>query len=65
MEEKNNKQCKVCGLIKERILVGKFGEQKRNKKWSDSTGKLWNGHVCPDCHKAKAKENMRKFRAGS
>ena len=46
--EMNKRICKTCGLIKDRILVGKF--DNRNKKYHDETGKTWNGNVCPKCH---------------
>lgn len=59
--EKNIKQCKVCGQLKERILAGKF--DTKNKKWTNEQGKLWNGHTCPECHKNKTKTHLRVKRA--
>lgn len=59
--EQNKRECKVCGQIKDRILQGKF--DKVNKKWSDGSGLLWNGNVCPQCHVVRCRENMRKVRS--
>lgn len=59
--EANLRLCKVCNEKKIRILDGKF--DAINKRWVDSTGKCWNGNVCPDCHKNRAKHNMRKLRS--
>lgn len=67
MEENNEvkkevdiRACKKCGQLKERIFVGKF--DLKNKKYTDSTGALWNGRLCPDCHRERLKEHMRKKR---
>jgi hypothetical protein len=60
MEESNKRRCKACGALKTRTLVGKF--DKLNKKWSDETGKLWNGSVCPVCNVGRSRDNMRKVR---
>lgn len=59
-QEKQMKLCKMCGILKERILVGKF--DKHNKKYADETGKLWSGHYCPTCNVIRARENMRKLK---
>lgn len=58
--EKNMKVCKVCMILKLRIVAGKFNE--RSYKYIDNRGKLWNGRVCPDCHKNVCKNNMRDLR---
>ena len=62
MNESNLRQCKKCGMLVERICVGKFDD--RNKKYTDKEGTLWNGSTCPKCHVIKSKENMRKKRGG-
>jgi len=59
MEEINLKLCKVCGLLKKRILAGKWG---KDKKWIDEEGKLWNGKQCPTCNQARAKDSMKRMR---
>lgn len=61
MEEKNLTKCKDCGQLKYRILLGKFDEY--NKKWSDESGKLWNGKRCPTCHRTKIQQQMKVKRA--
>ena len=62
MTEENKRVCKKCGVLKLRILSGKF--DLYNKKWTDETGKLWNGSTCPQCHLEKTRENMKKLRSG-
>lgn len=39
--------CKVCGKEKTRILAGRY---KKDKKWTDSEGRVFNGKTCPTCH---------------
>lgn len=60
MIEANLKRCKVCDQIKKRIQMGTY--DGKNKKWVDESGKLWNGLMCPICHKGKAKSVMQKLR---
>lgn len=60
--EKNKRLCKQCNLLKDRIETGKYPDGK-NKRYSDETGKLWNGSVCPVCNKSRSHENMKKLRA--
>ena len=57
MEEKQSKVCKICNKLKYRILDGKFDDI--NKRWINEDGKLWNGLVCPPCHKIRMKENSK------
>lgn len=59
-QEKQDKLCKLCGQIKTRYFDGKFN--KKDKKWRDAGGSLWNGHVCPDCHRDRCKERQRSKR---
>ena len=59
-KEKQEKLCKECGQIKTRYFAGKFN--KKDKKWLDLAGCLWNGHICPDCHRARCKERQRSKR---
>ena len=54
--------CKVCKELKTRIQDGMFDH--KNKRWIDENGVLYNGRVCPSCHKAKQAENQRKKRKG-
>lgn len=60
MIESNQTKCKVCNLMKPRILAGKMDE--KNKKFIDDTGKMWSGRTCPGCHKERMKTNMSKMR---
>lgn len=55
--EKNIRQCKVCGNMKDHILEKKFASNE--KKFIDSTGKQWNGKTCPDCHRNRVKIDKR------
>lgn len=59
--EKQVKKCNKCGELKIRILRGKFN--KKDKKWKSPEGGYWNGHTCPDCHRAKCAERQRLKRA--
>ena len=59
--EINQKQCKVCGETKTRIQFGTFNT-KKDKRWVDGDGKMWNGRVCPQCQVKIAAENMKKLR---
>jgi hypothetical protein len=59
--EKNDRLCKRCNLLKPRILVGLYPDGK-NKKFTDDSGKLWNGSVCGDCNVKRSLENMKKLR---
>lgn len=61
LKESNLRLCKRCNQVKRRILLGKF-PNSRDKKWSDDSGKLWSGSVCPPCNAERAKEIMRKKR---
>ena len=54
-------KCKKCALVKTRYLAGKYG--KGDKKWVDEAGKMWNGHVCPECNVARAKGTMKASRS--
>lgn len=62
LNEKQAKICKVCGVLKYRILKGKFN--KKDKKWKGVNGDgYWNGHVCPECHRNRCAERQRAKRA--
>lgn len=61
MVEQNFRQCKQCGVIKNRISSGMFDE--KNKKWVDEDNGTWNGKVCPTCHRANVRQNMKIRRA--
>lgn len=58
--EKNLRKCKVCLVVKPRILVGKFNH--KDKKYTDGDNLCWNGNTCGTCHRVKIKQNMRKLR---
>lgn len=60
--EKNSVVCKVCNQLKVKIEAGFYPGTKRNKKYVDESGKLWNGKKCPDCHKSIAKKVMQAYR---
>ena len=59
-KESNMTKCKVCGLLKRRILDGKFDD--KNKRWVNEGNRLWNGKVCPDCHVGRMRERARLAR---
>ena len=48
--EKDDRECKICKQLKERIFVGKY-PNGRDKKFANGHGVLWNGRICPDCHR--------------
>lgn len=58
--EINKTICKKCGQIKDRISTGKFNN--KDKKWSDETGKLWNGRTCGSCNTERVRTLMRNKR---
>lgn len=64
MIEIETKQCKTCGQIKQRILMGNF-PNGRDKKWADEDGKLWNGSRCGACHKEKMKQDFLAKKSSS
>jgi hypothetical protein len=59
--ESDKRVCKLCNLLKDRILIGKYPDNK-NKKYTDDLGKLWNGSVCGSCNVKRSHENMKKIR---
>ncbi len=61
MEEKDIRECKVCKQMKERIMVGRF-PNGRDKKFANANGVLWNGRICPDCHRDGTKDRQLKER---
>lgn len=61
--EENKRQCKKCLATKNRIVAGKYPDDK-NIRWVDEFGKQWNGKLCPDCNVERAKETMKKIRKG-
>lgn len=52
-----------CQGIKVRKVDGSF--DGRNKRYVDEHGRLWNGRVCPGCHKHKVKVKTKERRANS
>lgn len=62
MTEINLRKCKSCGEEKQRILSGKY-PNNRDKKWIDTTGKLWSGNTCSDCHCKIQAEKMKAKRS--
>lgn len=55
------KICKICNELKLRIQFGTF-TAKKDKRWVDGDGKMWNGRVCPQCQVKIAADNMKKLR---
>lgn len=60
IQESNMVKCKVCAEIKRRILVGKY--DAKNKRWENELGQMWNGLVCPPCHKGNMREREKQRR---
>lgn len=54
--ETNLRLCKVCSILKPRVLAGKW---KKDNKWTDNEGNLWSGSTCPECNKNRLKLTMR------
>lgn len=63
-KEKNVRQCKECLQTKQRILAGKYPDNK-NICWVNEYGRQWNGKLCPDCNVERAKNTMRKIRGNN
>lgn len=61
MEEVNSTTCRGCWQIKPRACVGKF--VSKNKKFQDEKGELWNGLICPECHRANQKRLQSERRS--
>jgi len=53
------RKCKECGVIKQRTEVGKY---KKDKKFRDGEGLLWNGNICGSCNRVRARKVMQKTR---
>jgi ssDNA-binding Zn-finger/Zn-ribbon topoisomerase 1 len=60
-KDRDIRTCKVCGQNKVRLLAGMF--DKRNKKFVDEDGNVWNGRTCPPCNTQRIAEAMRIKRA--
>jgi len=58
--ESNLRLCKICKQLKTRTLAGKWS---KDNKWTDESGKLWSGSVCPSCNHERLKVVMRIKRA--
>lgn len=63
MTEMNLKQCKRCALLKIRIQDETFDGY--NKRWIDENGTLWNGKVCPECHRQATREHAARKKAAA
>ena len=61
MTESNKRVCKNCSELKVRTEAGKFN--KKDKKWVDENGKLWNGSLCPSCVVVKNRMRWREANA--
>lgn len=61
-KESNLTTCRKCGSIKKRILVGKWTESKKDKKFVNEDGIAWNGRTCPDCHRRKQAKIQKRRR---
>lgn len=59
--ESNQVKCKSCQLIKIKIDNGLYPNQK-TKRYVDQFGKMWNGKVCPECNRTRAKMTMKASR---
>jgi len=56
-------ECKVCKNIVPKIFSGYTGTNNKDKIWTDSRRRRFNGNVCPQCHSNKVNENNKKHRA--
>lgn len=54
-------KCRECGETKVRISDGKYPD-KKNTRWVDEQGRLFNGKLCPSCQTEKAKAKMKELR---
>ena len=59
-EEIDVSTCRGCEKLKVRKHDGSF--DGKNKKFVDEEGKLWNGRICPACHKARVKTQLKQKR---
>jgi len=55
--ESNLRLCKSCKILKTRTEAGKYNI--KDKKYTDESGKLWNGSTCPSCNQERVKIKMR------
>ena len=60
--ETNQRKCKRCLYTKTRIATDKIGTLKKDTRYVDQYGKIWNGNLCPECNKVRAKSSMKKTR---
>ncbi len=59
--ESNLNKCKVCLELRVKTEDGKFPNGK-TKRYLDQFGKIWNGKVCPQCNRNRAKNTMKSIR---
>lgn len=50
--------CKGCNQTKKRVMDGRFNN-KKDVRWRDENGGMFNGANCPDCHRAKVAQRKR------
>jgi hypothetical protein len=55
-------ECKVCNEEKDKISLGSYRSKESSKRWVDLEGKQWNGRICPDCQRKRARSNMHIIR---
>lgn len=60
VQERSTFLCKICKQERIKIFAGFF--DAFNKKFVDENGGTHNGRTCAECHRNKAKDNMKKLR---
>jgi hypothetical protein len=61
MADVDKRRCKVCNIVQNRILDGKFNQ--KDKRYRGDTPGYWNGSVCPSCNKVRVKTLMKVKRS--
>lgn len=61
MSDVDKRRCKVCNVVQNRILDGKFNQ--KDKRYRGDTPGYWNGSVCPSCNKERVRRLMGEGRA--
>jgi len=53
--------CKICKAEHTKYQDGYYGGGK-DKRWRSEDGKLFNGKLCPKCHRESARVSMQSYR---
>lgn len=56
-------ECKSCKMIFPKIFSGYTGTNNKDKIWTDTRRRRFNGNMCPQCHSDRVNEGNKRRRA--